>query len=70
MSDPRNCGTDSGKVALITGGSGDIGRALARSLTEYGPHLVDAFLAGADRGWVNGSVLRVNGGFASRASRR
>jgi hypothetical protein len=70
MSDPRNCGTDSGKVALITGGSGDIGRAVARSFPEYGRHLVDAFLAGADRGWVNGPVLRANGGFASRTSHR
>ena len=58
-----------GKVCVITGGSGFLGRQFAEALGEMGatPILLDIaeaalFLAGPGAGYITGQVLTVDGG--------
>jgi NAD(P)-dependent dehydrogenase (short-subunit alcohol dehydrogenase family) len=52
-------------AAIVTGASRGIGAAIARRLGEAQDIAgVVAFLAGPDGGWVNGQVVRANGGVA------
>ena len=41
----------------------DVERLFKEAVGTFGANLV-SFLAGPDDGWVNGQVLRANGGFA------
>ena len=71
-----------GKVAIVTGAAGGIGRAYARGLAEAGAALARSipfpfgepedlvgglvFLASAASDWVTGVTLNIDGGWITR----
>ena len=55
----------SGKVALVTGGSGDIGGAIARRLGAEGAHVVVAYVGAEDAANATVDAIRSLGGTAS-----
>ncbi len=54
-----------GKVALVTGGSGDIGGAIARRLGKAGAHVVVTYVGAADAAAATVSDIEQGGGSAS-----
>ena len=54
-----------GKVALITGASGDIGGAIARRLGREGAHVIAAYVGAAEAASATASDIAAAGGSAS-----
>jgi 3-oxoacyl-[acyl-carrier protein] reductase len=55
-----------GKVALVTGGSGDIGRAIARELGRAGARVVVTYVGAAEAAAATVDDIKTAGGEASR----
>ena len=60
----NNSGLLTGKVSLITGGSGDIGRAIAKRLASEGSNVLITFAGAKDRAQTTLEEIREAGGVA------
>ena len=60
----NNSGLLRGKFSLVTGGSGDIGRAIAKRLAAEGSHVLITFAGAEDRAERTLEEIREAGGVA------
>ena len=54
------------KTALVTGGSGDIGGAIARELAGAGADVANSYVGNAQAGSASADAIRAHGRRASR----
>ena len=60
----NNSGSLTGKVSLVTGGSGDIGRAIAKRLASAGSNILITYAGAEDRAETTLSEIIQAGGVA------